>query len=415
LEASQKLPSISNTQIKWAYQHSFEHLGFRTKRGLINCLECGASWKNEHTLIDSILGCTCPNCRMKLDIRDTLKRVFKDTQYFCIITTCDGFQVLRFFYLSYHAKAGRKACYFHKEVAQRWIASSGRNEVIARLHPVSYFGENWTMSSKLEIRPKRDYHNIAPKTVYSRQRLIPEIKRNGYNGDFHKFTPYKLFHVLLSENKAETLLKTKQTGLLRYFSVSNFHNIGNYWTSIKICIRNGFQIYDASMWCDYIDLLRFFGKDLHNVKYVCPADLKTEHDKYVAKKREWQKRQKKEKAKQKALEDNKRFTEMKSRFFGIEFTDGLIQVRVLKSVEEIMEEGDALHHCVFTNEYHLKPDALILSASIDGKRVETIELSLSELQIIQSRGIRNNVTKHHNRIITLVKKNMFLIQKQLAA
>jgi hypothetical protein len=106
---------------------------------------------------------------------------------------------------------------------------------------------------------------------------------------------------------------------------------------------------------------------------------------------------------------------MKSRFFGIEFTDGLIQVRVLESVEEIMEEGDALRHCVFVNEYHLKPDALILSASINGKRLETIELSLSELQIIQSRGKRNNITEHHDRIIKLVKKNMFRIEKQLAA
>ena len=45
-------------------------------------------------------------------------------------------------------------------------------------------------------------------------------------------------------------------------------------------------------------------------------------------------------------------------------------------MQEYIEEGQALHHCIFTNEYHLKEKTLILSASIDDKPIETIELSL---------------------------------------
>jgi hypothetical protein len=414
-EASKKLPAITETQVKWAYHNCFEHFGLRTKKGVITCLECGISWKSEHTLIDSLFGCTCPNCRMELKLLDTRKRVVRDNQYFCLITICNGFQVLRFFYVVYNAKAGKEARYFHWEVAQRWIASDGKNEVVARLQPVLYHGENWNMKSNLEIRPKRTYHNIAPAFVYPRQRLIPELKRSGYNGNFYKLTPFDLFRVLLSENKAETLLKTGQIGLLRYFANQTFQNISDYWASIKICIRNGYQISDVSIWCDYIDLLRFFEKDLHNAKYVCPADLKTEHDKHVRKKREWQKRDNMEKAKQKAIEETRRYKEMKSRFFGIQFTDGLIQVQVLESVEEIMKEGDLMHHCVFANDYHLKPDTLILSARIDDKRIETVELSLSQLKVLQSRGVCNKNTEYHNRIIKLVEKNIVLIQKRLAA
>jgi hypothetical protein len=93
----------------------------------------------------------------------------------------------------------------------------------------------------------------------------------------------------------------------------------------------------------------------------------------------------------------------------------LVQVRVLESVEEVIQEGDALHHCVFTNDYHLKTDSLILSARIEEQRLETIELSLSKLQVLQSRGLCNENTKYHNRIIKLVKKNMPLIQKRLSA
>ena len=414
-EASKTLPPITDAQVKWAYQNSIEHIGIRTKKGVIHCLECGTSWNSKHILIESICGSTCPNCQTELKIKDTRKKVFKDYQYFCIITTYKGFQVLRYFYVSCEAKTGQKAGYFHSEVVQRWIAPNGKDEVVSRIQPASYYSNIWSFHTKLEIRPKRDYHNINTPYIYPRQRLIPELKRSGYDGNFCNISPFDLFHVLLSENKAETLLKLKQTGLLHYFAVRNFQNINDHWASIKICIRNGYQIKDVSLWCDYINLLRFFGKDLHNAKYVCPADLKGEHDRYVKKKQDWQQQQRREEAKIKALEHETRFSEMKARFFGIKFTDGLIQVRVLESVEEIMQEGFAMRHCVFTNEYHLKPDTLILSACIGEKRIETVELSLSKLKVLQSRGICNQITEYHDRIIQLVEQNKSLIKKRLAA
>ena len=66
------------------------------------------------------------------------------------------------------------------------------------------------------------------------------------------------------------------------------------------------------------------------------------------------------------------FQSLKALFFGITFTDGTIEVRVSESAAEYMEEGKVLHHCVFTNEYYIKEQSLILSARIDGKRIETI-------------------------------------------
>ena len=188
-----------------------------------------------------------------------------------------------------------------------------------------------------------------------------------------------------------------------------------YWASLKICFRNNYEINDVSIWCDYVDLLQFFNKDLHNARYICPADLTAEHDKYVTKKREWHRQQEREKARLKALEDSQLFNELKSRFFGIQFSDGLIQVRVLESPEEVMQEGDALHHCVFANEYHLKPDTLLFSACVGEKRLETVELSLTQFKVLQSRGVCNKNTEYHDRIIKLVKKNIPLIKKRLAA
>ncbi|EKC68538.1 hypothetical protein OBE_04878, partial [human gut metagenome] len=58
---------------------------------------------------------------------------------------------------------------------------------------------------------------------------------------------------------------------------------------------------------------------------------------------------------------------------------------------------------------------LILSATIDGKRIETVEVSLSKLTVVQSRGVCNQNTKHHTRIINLVNRNMSLIQQRIVA
>ena len=52
------------------------------------------------------------------------------------------------------------------------------------------------------------------------------------------------------------------------------------------------------------------------------------------------------------MEDEKRFHELKSKFFGISFTDGTIQVHVLESVQEHLDEGVAMHHCVLCKGLH---------------------------------------------------------------
>jgi hypothetical protein len=411
MEAGKNLPPINKTQVKWAYQNCFEHIGRRTKKDVVTCLECGHEWTD--TVVEQ--HCICPNCGAKLTITDTRKRVFNQSEYFCIITVCGDFQVLRFFLVKCKAKAGEKACYSVSEVVRRWIAPDGKYLVTARLRQMGFYVDLWNLCSNIELRPEKPVYNIMPTGVYPRQRLIPEIKRSGYIAPLNGITPFELFRTLLSDSRAETLLKTGQTSLLKFFAGDRFKYIDRYWASIRICVRNSYKVDDASIWRDYIDLLRFFGKDLHNAKYVCPADLKTEHDRYVQKKRDWQEKERREKAREKALEDDTTYKEMKSRFFGIQFTDGLINVRVLESVEEIMQEGDSLHHCVFTNEYHLKPDNLILSACTDGQRLETVEFSLSKMQVVQSRGLCNQNTEYHDRIIGLVKKNVSLIKKQIRA
>lgn len=223
-----------------------------------------------------------------------------------------------------------------------------------------------------------------------------------------------MFCALLRDSRAETLLKTGQVTLLKHFA-ENPRTLDDYWPSIRIVTRSGYAITDAGMWCDYIDLLRFFNKDLRNAKYVCPADLEAEHDRYVELKREHYRKQREQERIREAMRHEQQYRDAKGRFFGIDLTDGKIHVRVLESIEQFRQEGEAMHHCVFTNEYYRRDDSLILSASIDGQRLETVEVSLSRLEVAQSRGVCNKDSPYHKQIIKLVQHNMHLIENRLTA
>lgn len=73
---------------------------------------------------------------------------------------------------------------------------------------------------------------------------------------------------------------------------------------------------------------------MHNAKYVCPPNLKAEHDRYVAKKAKADALLEIEKQ----LEKEDSYKEAKAKFFGIVIFNGLINIRVLESVAEIITE-----------------------------------------------------------------------------
>lgn len=210
--ASKKLPKITDAQVKWAYRHCIEHIAHKTKKGIITCLECGCKW----TDTKEKEYCICPKCKTKLKVEETRKRSFLDYEYLCIITTCEGFQVLRYIYVECKMKLGEQPKYFHSEVVQKWIAPNGKYATMAKLRPMGYFRQDWLWNSDLEIRPEKPLYNITPTKIYPRQKLIPEIQRSGYNGDCLDLTPFDLFHYILTENRAETLLKANEIKLLQF-------------------------------------------------------------------------------------------------------------------------------------------------------------------------------------------------------
>lgn len=412
VQLSGQLPQISTTQQQWAFANCFDHIARATKQGKITCLECAGEW-NDKTL--KATKTVCPYCSTLLTVKQTRAYTFKDIAYFSIIDKCEEFQVLRYFYVEQQNYKGKKAFYYIREVVQRWIAPNGKYATLAMLRPLFGFSDYWLWSSELELRPEKPIYDILPTKVYPKMQLTPQVKRNGFKSSFHNLTPFEMFHTLITNNRAETLLKAGQTELLRHFVRKGLRDNDTYWSSIRIAIRNNYKVKDGSMWCDYIDLLNYFQKDVLNAKYVCPDNLKLHHDRLVEKKRILREQEQLADRRRRAMNDEEKFKELKSKFFGISFTDGTIEVRVLESVADFVEEGQEMHHCVFSSNYHLKSNTLILSATLDGKRIETIELSLETLKVVQSRGVCNQNTEYHNQIINLVNQNINLIHKRLSA
>ena len=91
-------------------------------------------------------------------------------------------------------------------------------------------------------------------------------------------------------------------------------------------------------------------------------------------------------------------------------TDGEINISVIPTPKAMIEEGIAMHHCV--GGYKDNWNSLIMSATIDGKRIETIEVRLSSYELIQSRGVCNKPTEYHDRIVKIVNDGMNEIKKR---
>lgn len=412
LAQSKYLRPITKTQTQWAFRECIDHFAYRLPKGKTTCMDCGHSWQmiepTEHCT------CTCPQCGADLEVITTRARKLKQRQYFTVLTTSGGYQVLRMYLLIAGMEKGYQATSSVMEIGQYWWDERGRQSIVAVQRTMGHYIDSFAYYSPMAIRRDNEaYRFVARCPLCPKVKLSETLTRNGFEGKCYGIAPTSLIPALLTDSRAETLIKAGRTEHLAYF-LSRARKIDEYWQAYKITLRRGYDITDIALWCDYIDMLIRLERDIHNAHYVCPEDLQQAHDTAQRKLQAQREKEAEAQRRQKAIENEERFQALKAPFFGIAFTDGTIQVRVLESVQEYIEEGQALHHCVFTNEYHLKEKSLILSASIAGKRIETIELSLETMEVLQCRGLMNQNTEYHERIIELLNQNMKQIQSRIA-
>lgn len=410
LAQSKYLRPITKTQTQWAFRECIEHFAYRLPKGNTTCMDCGHSWQ----MIEPTEHCTCPQCGAGLEVITTRARKLKQRQYFTVLTTSGGYQVLRMYLLIAGMEKGYQASSSVMEIGQYWWSESGRQAIVAVQRIMGHYVDSFAYYSPMAIRRDNEaYRFVARCPLCPKVKLSDTLTRNGFEGKCYGIAPTSLIPALLTDSRAETLLKAGRTEHLRYF-LSRPRNWDAYWPAYKITLRRSYDITDIALWCDYVDMLGRLGKDTHNAHFVCPEDLQEAHDTAQRKLQAQRDKEAEAQRRQKAIENEERFQALKAPFFGIAFTDGTIEVRVLESVAEYLEEGKALHHCVFTNEYYLKEQSLILSARIEGKRIETIEVSLETMKVIQCRGLQNKNTEYHDRIIDLVHRNIKQIQSRVA-
>lgn len=425
VKSAESLPPLSDYQRQQAIKYASIHIAKLDSKGNYVCLECGHQWHGEKA--DEVV---CPECGCKLKVDTSRKRCFHDSDYFATTRKCNGFQVVRIYRIETHLRKGEKAYRWMDEVFQRWITPTGESLIIGRRrHWMSYYCDSWDWSSDMELRNECHAHSICPSVVVGRITTIPELKRNGFDGQFYECGPAFLFTNLLKNNKIETLWKTGQYNLVQHFYKIGAYHLDTYWDSIKVALKHRYHIADGSMWVDLLSSLRELDKDLRNPRFICPQDLKAAHDEWrqrviVKRRKEDERRARRQQmdAEQRYLEDvkkamqeQKQYKKIKSKFFGLQFTDNEIIVCPLKSVKEFIDESRLMHHCVFTNKYYLREDALILHAMIDGVSVATIELNLNTLEIVQCRGKHNQKPEMYDRIVDLINKNKNQIAQKLTA
>lgn len=409
--ANEKLLQLPEAPIEWAFQKTIDHLAYRTASGKTTCMDCGHQWTTEH----SQKYVRCPQCNAGLKINDTRLRTMTDKSYFSIVTTQDGLQVQRIFLLEVKTTKGSSAQRSVMEIARYWTNEQGKTAVTALKRTIGFYRDTFVRDGNLELRYDNEvYAYLSDSYVYPNYEVLPILKRNGLKGSLAGMPFQALVQGLLKDSRIETLLKTGRRRELSYF-LSHQRELDFCWASLRIALRKNYKITDISLWVDYIKLLDECGRDLKNAFYVCPMDLRSSHDRFLKMAERIREREEKERQRQIAIQNEARFKELKEKFFGLSFTDGNIIVSVLESIQDYYNEGEAMHHCVGQSEYFLKPNSLVFSARIDGKRIETVELSLKTFQVIQSRGLCNKNTKHHQHIINLVHKNVPLVQQRMLA
>ncbi len=376
-------------------------------------MKCGHQWLETRNGM-----CLCPECGTRIEIKDTKERVIRDKSYFNVITTIEGYQVIRMFLMIVEMRKGMKAKPAFLEIGSYWIDCKGNTTVVGLQRTLGHYIDSFAFGSSLEIRRDNEaFQRISDEWVYPRINVTDTIKRNGFKGSCHHIHPVTLFQELLTNLKAETLMKSNEIELLRYlcYRPTNKADIKTYWNTIKIANRNGYKVNNSQMWIDYIKMLERCGRDIQSPKYICPANIQEEHGRYVRKVHTLEDKRKRAEDIRKAQEREASFKEQKEKFFGIRINDGEIEVKVLESVEEYRQEAESQHICLFSAAYDQREDSLIFSARINGRIIETIEVDLRTLRVVQSRGVCNQNTDYHDRIINLINANAHLIKERITA
>ena len=424
LEMSTHLRPISEKEKEYA-KTIFPSTGYYKRNGEVWCHCCGnIEYQIQGILeVDLELGYQC-SCQNNIILeQNSRKNNLTESKYYSVVHTYNKWQVIRTFYVQRINHKGCPTKYTINEVYQNWVSQDGKEIIVSKEYTRGVNFLKWYYDTEYVIRKHNqsctgyyvfeDMFDVTDNYFYPDYNITRKLRKYGWCKAIEKL-PYvsvvECMKMLLESRNAETVVKQGQYDVFLWMVRSKKQEL-EYMPQMNICHRNHYVITDASIYFDMLSFMNMIGKDTHNPKFICPDDLYKAHEIALASYKKIEKKVTEEEKRKQAEKENKIYVKEKEKFFGIRITDGELSIKVLQSVLEFIDEGNSMHHCVYENEYYKKKDCLILSAKVNGKRMETVEVSLKTFKVIQSRAACNKTSAYHNRIIELVKRNMGLIRR----
>lgn len=411
--------------LEWAKADVFKPESYywqhRGKHQEIWCQCCGHREPCDSWLIMSTTGYTCPECGAETEVK-RLERGRSTLNEFRLVTVFDvvnGVQVLRVFEVSRCNRGHERTEYTMPEVYQCWILDNGREIITSRGYSRSFYSFTWNYGAPYSIGVHRapygyeDVYCVGDNYIYPKMKFSRAMKGIRMNKKMvgsmlkhHVDLSYAMTY-LLKERNIESLLKTGYERLYWYL-LGRRKKFSAYRHAVNICHRNKYPIDHPDVWVDYMDNLIELGLDTHNAHYVCPVSLTAEHTRVLRLVNRRREKEAEEKRMREAAKDEAAFQKRRSPYFGLSFGGDGFTVVCIQSVREVAMEGKQLHHCVFTNRYYNREDSLLMSArdNVTGLPLETIEINLRTLTIAQCRGMCNQPSEYHDRIVSLVESHM---------
>lgn len=430
VKLASQLPPVSVRQIDWAYKNCFSPMAVYTMHTRkVRCLCCGHETKWDKPFLESFLDVdeySCEYCGHSMCLKEKKHTNLSENRFFTVISTFKGFQVFRTFDVCRDNSHNEKLTdYSIDEVFQHWILPDGKEVITGRPHSRSPFHLSFSYHRDYEIKKHNasitgyyqmeDLFDVCGNVFYPIARVTPLVRRNGWRPEImtmlNRIALTDAVQYLLKCPTAEMLCKTGQMDLFLYMIREGKQEL-DFLHSVRIANRRGYIVEDASMWLDMLRMADRLGLDTHNPSVVCPEDLLESHHIILHRFAKVRKQLEKEDERASALLEEKSYQKKKGAYFGICLVGEGFTVSVIDSVVDILEEGEEMHHCVYQNKYHQKDSSLILSArDNDNNRLETVELSLQNFKVLQSRAKFNKVSPLHNAIVSLVESNSKIFRK----
>lgn len=429
------------------------------------CMECGHEFTSETCSIDGTI--ECPVCHKKLKIEWTRKKVYDESKFLAITHEYSGFQVVRYFWVNkWRNRQSGKGEHFISEVMQIWFNETGKKVYLSK--PLKmYPNEARNPFREVVYNNKTEKYEDAKMSIrrpgtgcgfygfniaelgYKKLKIVSLaqfLKHRGVKRSVGSF-PYNYqfddFIDMIMAPLAEVIHKKGQKELLFNLAHGKFWkqdgNLSKRLQALKIALRHSYfdnhKLYEKqdpryghendrvlySDWMDLINQIIRMGLDYSSPKYVCPEDLHGLHNALIRKENRTRQEADKLAKLEKDRSLNEQYINARDAFFSLNLVDkeNGFSIQVLKSVEDFYEEANKMHHCVFNNGYYdmsIHPNSLIMSARTGDdwnnpdKRLETIEVNLENFTVVQSKAVHNGTDKLHNKILSLVLKNMDVIQ-----